>query len=95
MKILEKEFTFKNFKFKQLKREGDLAVYVKNSIKGKCQSFETVMVRSHNGYEIAGNFIPPSEVYPSTSQWGLYGWTYTNEESAFKKFRELQSRKAE
>ena len=86
MKILEKEFKYKKFKFKQLIREDNKAIYLVSSIEGKSKSFEVVKIRSHNGYEIQGVQIPPSEVYPSTTQWGLYGWTYTTEEDARKKF---------
>ena len=76
MKKIEKLFTSKGFEFKQVMRDGDMAIYEKHAAHSKCSSYELIYITSHNGYEIGGNKIPPSEVYPSDTQWGTYGWTY-------------------
>jgi hypothetical protein len=77
MKKIEKSFVSKGFEFKQVLRNGDMAVYEKHAPGSKCSSYELIHITSHNGYIIGGNNIPPSEVYPSDSQWGVHGWTYT------------------
>ena len=89
MKILEKEFKSSGFNFKQVKRVADKAIYEKRSIGGKAVSIEVIRIKSHNGYELGGVYIEPAETYPSTSQWGLYGWTYSNMEQAIQKFNSL------
>lgn len=90
MKILEKEFRANKFNFRQVERVGDAAIYEKVAVGGKAVSIEVIRIKSHNGYELAGNYIAPAEVYPSSSQWGIYGWTFTNMEDAMKKFNSLK-----
>jgi hypothetical protein len=94
MKILEKEFNANKFNFKQITRVGDAAIYEKTAIGGKAVSIEVIRIKSHNGYELAGVKIAPAEVYPSSSQWGIYGWTYTKMEDAMKKFESIKPKPA-
>jgi len=88
MKKIEKSFVSKGFEFKQVLRDGDMAIYEKHAPGSKCSSYELIHITSHNGYVIAGNKIPPSEVYPGDSQWGTYGWTYTTLKDAKAKLDE-------
>jgi hypothetical protein len=82
MKKIEKSFVSKGFEFKQIVRNGDMAVYEKCAPNSKCPNYELIHITCHNGYEIQGNKIPPSEVYPGDSQWGTHGWTYTTLQDA-------------
>jgi hypothetical protein len=91
MKILDKQFTYKKNTFLQLWREGNRAIYERTSASKKHISYEVVIIRSHNGYELQGVKIPASEVYPSTSQWGVYGWTYNDLESAKARYSTLKA----
>lgn len=86
MKILEKSFKSSGFQFNQIVRLKDKAIYERKALVGKAKSFEVIVIKSHNGYEIGGTYIEPAETYPSSSQWGIYGWTYTNIEDAMKKY---------
>lgn len=88
MKKIEKSFVSKGFEFKQVLRDGDMAIYEKHAPGSKCSSYELIHITSHNGYVIAGNKIPPSEVYPSDSQWGVHGWTYPTLKAAKAKLEE-------
>lgn len=94
MKILEKEFKANRFNFKQVTRVGDAAIYEKTAVGGKAVSIEVIRIKSHDGYELAGTKIAPAEVYPSTSQWGIYGWTYNKMEDAVKKLNSLKPNSA-
>lgn len=91
MKKIEKSFTSKGFEFKQITRNGDMAIYEKCAPGSKCPSYEIVHITSHNGYVIQGNKIPASEVYPGDTQWGSHGWTYPSLQAAKDKFKEKQS----
>ena len=91
MKKIEKTFSSKGFDFKQLTREGDMAIYEKRAPGSECPSYELIHITSHNGYVIGGNKIPPSEVYPGDSQWGVHGWTYPSLELAKSNFKEKAS----
>ena len=85
MKILEKEFISLGFTFKQVVRDGNYAVYTKTKPSHRELSYEVIRIRSHNGYTIAGNYCPPSEMYPSSEKWGLDGFSPTNKKQAFEK----------
>jgi len=92
MKKLEKKFSKKGFTYTQVKRVGMKAIYsqVKDDIETSTERYEVVVIKSHDGYEIAGNKIPPGEVYPSSTQWGVAGWTYLDLKSAENKFLKLK-----
>ena len=94
MKILEESFSSKGFKLQQIKRDGDVAIYKKQLDDGESQNYhyEVIAIKRHNGYEIAGVKMPPSEMYPSDSQWGDWGFTCERIEDANKKFDYLQSK---
>lgn len=90
MKTLPKQFDKKGFTYTQIKRVGDKAIY-KQAKKGQASvSFEVVKINRHNGYELGGQKIPPGEAYPSTSQWGNAGWTFTSLSLAEAKFKKLK-----
>lgn len=85
------DFSENQFRFKQVFREGDLAIYEKRQ--GKLSPcFEVVAIRRHDGYEIAGNKVPPSEIYPSSENWGTHGFTCPTIEAAHKKISKLRRR---
>ena len=84
-----KEFRKDQADFKLLKREGDVALLQK--IRGDYCGFEVVVIQKHNGYEMMGKVVPPSEFYPSSEQWGTYGFSFlpSDREGAERKFQEL------
>jgi hypothetical protein len=92
MKILEKKFTNKNFSYKQILREGNLAIYEQTLIDSdaKNKRYEVIIIKSHDGYEIAGNVLPPGEMYPSANQWGKLGWTCMDIKDAEKRFKKVK-----
>lgn len=71
--------------FLLIKRSGNIGLFKEN----KYNSYEVIIIQSHNGREIMGNVIPPAEFAPSDESWGSKGWTYTIEADALKKFNEL------
>lgn len=87
-KPLKESFSRKGFTFTLLKREGDKAIY-EQKMGSKLLAYEVIKVRRHDGYTIAGVFMEPSETYPSDSDWGTYGWTYTKLEQAKTKYDSL------
>jgi len=84
MKKLEKEFTSLKFNFKQIMREKDFAIYERTYEDGKHKHYEAIKIKSHNGYEIAGVKIAPSECYPGSNSWGIDGFTCQTREDAVK-----------
>jgi len=91
MKKLEKVFTKKGFKYTQVERKGNVAIYKQESISvtDPKPNYEVVQIKSHNGYEIGGSKIAAAEVYPGSTQWGILGWTHLDLSSAEKRFKRL------
>jgi hypothetical protein len=86
MKKLDKTFTSNGFEFKQIHREDMFAIYERKYIDSKADAhYEAIKIQSHNGMEIAGNKIPPSEYYPSSNSWGRHGYTCISRENAYKR----------
>ena len=84
-KTLAKTFRKNGFDYQQVWREGDFAIY-KQSKEGVTKNwFEAIQITKHDGYEIAGNKIEPSEIYPSNEKWGTLGFTCIDLVSAHKK----------
>jgi hypothetical protein len=91
MKKLETEFTKKGFKYTQITRKGNAAIYKQESVSvdEPKANYEVVQIKSHNGYEIGGSKIAAAEVYPGSTQWGLLGWTYQDLPTAEKRFKKI------
>jgi hypothetical protein len=84
MKKLDKEFESGGFKYKQTHREDMFAIYERKYINStKDSHYESIKIQSHNGMEIAGNKIPPSEYYPSSNSWGRHGYTCITKKEAY------------
>ena len=95
MKKLPLEINKKGFVYTQLKRVKDTAIYKQKSldIAVKSEWFEVIKIKCHNGMTLGGNYIPPSEMYPSSTQWGVLGFTYQTQKEAETKFKEILSDK--
>lgn len=89
MKTLSKDIKKDGFNLKQIKRKGDKAIYIKTKSGTKLKNYEVIRIGRHNGYTIAGQYIAPSEIYPSTSEWGVKGWTYVELSAAERKFDKI------
>ena len=84
MKKLQTEFESAGFKYKQIHREKNYAIYERKYIDSLSDPhYEAIKIQSHNGMEIAGNKISPSEYYPSSNSWGRHGYTCLNKKSAY------------
>jgi hypothetical protein len=89
MKQLPEKFIKKGFKHHLLKREDNVAIYKRQFVEtSKHFHYEVVIITTHNGITIDGNYIEPGELYPSTSQWGNMGWTCNSLEQAEQKFKQ-------
>ena len=91
MKKLEEKFKSRGFIHKQLRREGNRAIYQRYAAKSDPATchYEVVKINSHGGYKLGNSYIVPAETYPSSSMWGRCGWTCDTEEQAEIKFDEL------
>ena len=90
MKTRPKAFRSGGFSFKLLKRYGDIALLRKTKPGLGFESFEVVIIQRHQSFEIKGKLIPAGEHLPSSGQWGVKGWTYSDRLSADRKFNQLK-----
>jgi hypothetical protein len=87
-RVVSAEFRQSGFTLTQLKRVGDVAIYVQAK-RRQPPAYEVVLIRKHEAYLAFGKGIPAGECYPSSEQWGVKGFTYRTIEAAECKFREL------
>ena len=90
MKELQKEFKSCGFYFKQIKRDGNTAIYEKKSVDNNTVSYEVIQIGSHNGYKLGQNYISPAETYPCNSMWGTTGFTAGTMESAEDRYKDVK-----
>ncbi len=89
-KPLPTSFRRVGFDFRQIFREGDLAVFEQiNHTVPTIRRFEVVRVRNRPGFHIGDRYTGPAEFYPKAEAWGECGWTVHDQEAAFAKLREI------
>ena len=91
MKLLPLELKKNGFTYRQHLREGFKAIYSQycHDLK-KIIAHEVFYIKSHNGYEIAGNYIEPSETYPHNEAFGVSAWSIKDFPRAEIKYLNLQ-----
>ena len=91
MMPLETEFYSRGFCHKLVRRAGFVATYARwrrSNPPGPVHS-EVVVIRRQKAHTHNEIEYPEREVYPSSEQWGTYGWTYQDEDQARAKFEAL------
>jgi hypothetical protein len=80
-------FKSHGFSYRQIAREGDIAIYEQRWRNSENVAYEVVRlrVRTHP-FKNNGR---PYEAYPRSEEWGLYGFTLTDKDAAFNKLKQL------
>src|SRR5205814_5033465 len=90
-KPLPIQFRHDGFEYQQIARERDAAIYEQRW--GGCADsslcYEVIRIRRREGSQIGGSFVERAEVYPNSEAWGVDGFTLTDKDAAFAKFRKL------
>jgi hypothetical protein len=92
MKEIPPAFRQNGFEFKLLLREGNIALFRKTKPGLGFEIFEVVIIQRHDTFVIHGKEIEAAEHVPSSEQWGVKGWTYSDRVSAGRKFDQLKLR---
>ena len=93
MKKLPTIFRSDNFDFRQLAREGDVALFRKTKQYPSLllETFEVVIVRKMDDHiGPRGEMISAGEHMPRSEQWGTHGWSLQTLDRAWEKFRALR-----
>ena len=78
MKAIETEFGFAGHRLRQIWRKEHVAVYERSRDKTKPpHELELIIIRIEpESRTPTGSIVPEREAYPSSSLWGLYGWSF-------------------
>lgn len=91
MKPLAAEFKKGEFDHKLVKREGDFAIYWRKAPHHRDAHYEVIVVQHQPARTFPnGETVEEREGYPSSEQWGKYGWTYNSLPAAELKLKLLQ-----
>lgn len=85
---LPKEFHRGGFQYRQIAREGNVAIYEQawRNCAEPSPSYEVVRIRHREGFQIGTRFVKAAEIYPNSEAWGVDGFTFTNGNKAWAKF---------
>jgi hypothetical protein len=79
-----------DFDFQQLRREGDIAIFVKQKPPFKFKRYEVVIIQKRDAYTWPnGQTTLAHEAMPSSRDWGKYPWTYRTLEDCESRFKSL------
>lgn len=96
MKTFPTTFGSDGFDFHQLRREGDIAMLVKQKPTFSFRSYEVVIIQKRDAYTWPNGLTTPAhEAMPSSRDWGAYGWSYQTREDAEMRFKNLLERQFE
>jgi len=76
------EYAKNGYDYKIIQRENNFAIARGESRISSAINWEVIEIQSHNGLTMGGVFMPATEFAPSNNQWGIKGWTASNEEQA-------------
>lgn len=86
---LAASFRRHGYEFERINRIGPIAIY-KRSRCNRVVSFEVLVLRATPERTLPdGTIVPAKERYPTSSEWGEYGWSCTSLDRAQSKFEEL------
>ena len=92
MQPIETEFEDRLFRYRQVARQGDVAIYTQEHKASRVQRFEVVHIRTQREHTWPdGTVTPEKEAYPASASWGRRGWTFSTLAGAQAKVAALQA----
>jgi hypothetical protein len=90
-KPLPKEFRRNGFRYRQVARQGNAAIYEQtwNGCQNPSVAYEVIRIRCREGFQISGRFVEPAEIYPNSEAWGVDGFTISDKDAAFQKLKQM------
>lgn len=86
MRLLEKIYFKNGYRFEQIERTGDIAIYAQiDTDSNKVVAYEVFRISQHGAKEINGRHLPAREATPANSEWGVLGHTYWHLSAAKEK----------
>jgi len=92
MQPLQTEFEDRLFRYTQIERQGDIAIFCQTHKESGCARFEVVKIRVRPAYTWPnGTTSPEREAYPGSSSWGSLGFTCFTLQAAQELARTLRA----
>jgi hypothetical protein len=90
-KPLATRFPRDGFDYRQIAREGNIAIYEQRwtGCAEPRVCYEVIRIRRREAFQIGDKIIEAAEVYPKSEVWGVDAFTFTDKDAAFAKLREL------
>lgn len=93
MEPLATQYKKYGYIFKQVSREGDVAVYSQSDEEtGQIYAYEVFIIQKQKATVLYGRAYPDKEIIPGTSMWGQEAYTVTSLTQAEIKVKKLQER---
>ncbi len=89
--VLQESFERLGWKFRQVFRKNDVAVYRRWKESSVAPHFEAIRIGYQKAREWNGILYPEGEHYPSDNQWGSHAFTLMDEASAIAKAKSMVS----
>lgn len=90
MQILSQTFEDRTFRYAQVARQGQVAIYMQTHKTGGAIRYEVVRIQIAPAHTWPnGQTTPEHEAYPSSSAWGRLGHTFYTEQAARVHFDRL------
>jgi hypothetical protein len=87
-------FKHDGFSYRQIAREGSLAIYKQTWIRPEGDlsenvAYEVIRIQWHEAHTFpSGKSYPRREAYPTSAVWGVDGFTLPDKDTAYAKLRE-------
>ena len=92
MQPLQTEFEDRLFRYTQIERQGDIAIFCQTHKESSCHRFEVVKIRVQPAHTWPnGTISPEREAYPGSTSWGALGWTCFTLQAAQELVRTLRA----
>ena len=85
-------FKHDGFNYRQIAREGDIAIYEQKwtDCEDPSIAYEVIRIQRHEAKMFpSGKSYPAREAYPPSGAWGTDGFTLTDRDAAFNKFQQI------
>lgn len=91
MQPIAMQFEDRTFRYTQVARDGNVAIYTQEHKLSGVIRFEVVTIRIAEEHTWPnGTVSPEREAYPGSSAWGIRGWTFSTRAAAEAHMTQLQ-----
>lgn len=95
LRVLDTAFSIDGYDFRQLHRDGSVALFEKRKPNHSRPSYEVIIIQRKAAGDVFGKEMPAREVMPRPEDWGTFAWTEVTLEKARQRFNALVEQQKE